>query len=412
VVEVMQRTRRAALLLFLLAASCLHAQEQTPRLAPRRLMLVVGQADAAGLTEEELAVVSRSLLLALQEARADLVMAEPARKAQDPSDDGMSRLAEESGADCWMLVEISGAEKEPVFRVRSRDVLNGSTVIDATVRRQAGETISVMSLPNERWDDLSALLSGAYVAREAADLPVRDPGSALLMVRALPGTVLSFSGGAKAIVGPDGAAEVSLPAPAAYELRAAHARSASVQRSLFIQSDRELAIEQKPASRFAVDAYAQICWPGLAVSFFPVPERLFVRAGLTTYLVGLVLRPEAVFTSDPLTNLDTMAGWYMSPASAAARVYVGAGGFLRFVHAPGWPMRMEPLAPAGAQLVLGAETSIGASARFFAEYQPMLYGTATPELLRSTQRSSAGWVYLNRAALHLLSIRIGIRWLL
>jgi hypothetical protein len=42
----------------------------------------------------------------------------------------------------------------------------------------------------------------------------------------------------------------------------------------------------------------------------------------------------------------------------------------------------------------------------------MLYGTATPELLRSTQSSSAGWVYLNSAALHLLSIRIGIRWLL
>lgn len=411
-VEMTGLTRRAALLLFLLAASSLSGQEQAPREAPRRLMLVVRQADAAGLTEEEITVVSRSMLLALQEARADLVMAEPSRKAQDHSDDGISRLAEESGADCWMLVEMSGAEEKPVFRVRSRDVLNGSTVIEATVRRQAEEAISVMSLPNERWDDLSALLSGAYAARQAADLPVRDPGSALLTVRALPGTILAFSGGIKATVGPDGTAEVTLPVPSPYELRAAHAGSASVLRSLFIQSDRELAIEQKPASRFAVDASALICWPGLAVSFFPVPERVFVRAGLTTYLVGLVLRPDEIFSSDPLTNFDILGGLYISPAYAAVRVYAGCGGFLRFVHAPGWPMRLEPLAPAGVEAVLGIETPIGATARFFAEYEPMLYGTATPQLLRSTQRSSAGWVYLSRAALQLLSVRIGMRWLL
>ncbi len=374
-------------------------------------MLVVGQANVPELTEEELAIVSRSMLLALQEARADLVMAEPARTAQDPSDDGMSLLAEESGADCWMLVEISGTEEGPVFRVRSRDVLTGSTVIDTTVRRVAGEAISVMSLPNERWGELSVLLTGAFPPRDAANLPVRDPGSALLTVRALPGTVLTFTGGTRATVGPDGAAEVTLPTSAAYQLRATHPGSASLLRSLFIQSDRELAIEQKPASRFAVDAYAQICWPGLAVSYFPVPEWVFVRAGLTTYLVGLVLRPDEIFSSDPLTNFDILGGVYLSPAYAAVRAYVGVGGFLRFVHAPGWPIRLEPLAPAGVQAALGLETSIGASARFFAEYGPMLYGTASPQLLRSTQGSGAGWIYFNKAALQLLSIRIGIRWL-
>jgi hypothetical protein len=74
-------------------------------------------------------------------------------------------------------------------------------------------------------------------------------------------------------------------------------------------------------------------------------------------------------------------------------------------------MRLDPLAPAGFEAVLGIETPIGASARFFAEYEPMLYSTATPELLRSTQRSRAGWIFFSRAALQLLSSRIGIRWL-
>lgn len=407
----MQRPRLAVLLLFLLAASSLSGQEQAPREVPRRLMLVVRQIEAGGLSHEEISLVSRSMLLAFQEARTDMILVEPARKAQDFSDDGMSRLAEESGADCWMRIETSGAKEEPVFLVRSRDVLNGSTVIDRTVRRKAGEAISVMALPYERWDDLSALLEGAYPPREAVDLPRRDPGSALLTVRALPGTVLSFSGGTKATVGPEGTTELTLAAPAAYELRAEHAGSASVLRSLFIQSDRELAIKQKPASRFAVDASVLICWPGLAVSFFPIPERVFVRAGLTTYLVGLVLQSDQVFSSDPLTNFDILGGLYVSPAYAAVRLYAGGGGFLRFVHAPGWPMRLEPLAPAGVQLALGAETPIGTSARFFAEYEPMLYGTATPQLLRSTQRSEAGWVFFSRAALQLLSFRIGIRWL-
>jgi hypothetical protein len=374
-------------------------------------MLAVRQTDADGLADEQLAVVSRSMLLALKDARADLVMVEPAREARDPSDEGMSRLAEESGADCWMLVEISAAAREPVFRVRSHDVLNGLTVIDTTVRRQAGEPISVMSLPNERWDELSALVSGAYAPRQAADLPMRDPGTALLTVRALPGTVLTFSGGTETTVGPDGAATVALAAPAAYQLRAGRAGSASLLKTLFIQSDRELAIEQPPAPRFAIDASALVCWPGLAFSFFPVPERIFARAGLTTYLVGFVLRPDEIFSSDPLTNLDILVGMYVSPAYAVLRMYAGIGAFLRFVHAPGWPMRVEPLAPVGLEAVLGLETSLGRSARFFVEYEPMLYGTASPQLLRSTQSSSAGWLYASKGALNLLSVRIGMRWM-
>jgi hypothetical protein len=411
VVEVMQRMRPAALLLFFLAASCLSGQEQQPREAPRRLMLGVTQAGAIGLTEEELTIVSRSMLLALQEIRADLILVEPSRRPADPSDGGMSRLAEGSGADCWMLVEISGSRTEPALRVHSRDVLSGSTVIDKTIRRQAGEGLSVLALPYERWEDISALLAGAYPPRDATDLPSRDPGSAVLTVRALPGTVLTFSGGTKATVGPDGKAEASLAVPAAYQLQAALRGSSTVKESLYIQADRELAVAQARVPRFAIDASALMSWPGLAVSFFPLPERVFVRAGLTTYLVGLAFRPEALFFSDPLTNLDILVGTYVNPAYSPVRAYAGVGGFLRFVHAAGLPLHLDPLSPAGVQAALGLETSIGASARFFAEYEPMLYATQTPELMRSTQRSGAGWAFFSRAALQLLSFRIGIRWL-
>ena len=408
----MRRFHRASLLLFILAAACLSGQDKADLTeTSRRLMLVVRQSGTAGFSAEELTLIPRSMLLALREVRGDLVLLEPARAAADSSDEEMSRLAGESGADCWMLVEISSAKDGSVFRVRSRDLLNGSAVIDRTVSRQGREELSVMTLPNERWEDLSVLLTGAYPPRETADLPKRGPGSALLAVRALPGTTVSLSGGVKATVGPDGRAELTIPVPAAYTLRAALRGSSTVGRPLYLQADRELAIQQEPVPRFALDVSALLTWPGFAVSFFPVPERVFVRAGLTTYLLGLTFSSEAIISSDPLTNLDLLAGVYMSPAYSALRAYAGVGGFVRFVHAPGWPVHLDTLSPAGLQAAFGLETPIGGSARFFAEYEPMLYATQVPDLLRSTQRSEAGWVFLDTAALHLLSFRIGMRWL-
>lgn len=406
--------RRAVLVMLLLASALLFAQDgESGGESPRRLMLVVGQELGAGFGEGEIALISRSMLLALRDARPDLVLVEPLRRPAAGSDEESSRLAEESGADCWIRVELSGSRTAPVLRARSFDLFDAAVVIDRTVRRTDGAELSVMNLPGERWVDLAALLAGAYPPRASAGVPARDPGAATLFLRALPGTVVKLSGGAEAsaTIGPEGTGQIDLAGPVICELRATHPGSSPVRRRIFVQSDRDLALEQKPVARFAIDASLLIAWPGVAFSWSPLPDRLFLRAGVTTYLVGLVLQSDAMFSSDPLTNLDILAGVYVGAIDRPLRVYAGLGGFLRFVHASDWPLSLEPLAPAGLQAVLGLETSIGGVARVFVEHEPMLYATAYPELFRASVGSSgAGWVFFPQAALQLLSFRFGVRW--
>ena len=71
---------------------------------------------------------------------------------------------------------------------------------------------------------------------------------------------------------------------------------------------------------------------------------------------------------------------------------------------------IDPLAPAGLQAVIGAETRMGPSAKFFLEIEPMLYATRYPLLLLSTQDSTKGWFIFSQAALQINSVRVGARW--
>ena len=406
--------RRAILLLLLaLAAGTLSAQETSPQvLAPRRLLLVVAGQGNAGLSPRELTLASRSLLLALQSGRQDLVLVEPAREPGSTSDGDLSRLAGESGADCWILVEISDSAAQSALRVRSFDVLSSSIVVDRTIRRTTDAGLSVASLPNERWEDVLALLSGAYPPRAAEAAPVKDAGRAALVVRALPGTVVTLTKGAKgrATVGADGSARLEVPAPLVCELRAAKSGYLPVRQAVYVRGDRDLVIGQEPAPRLSIDASMLMAWPGVAVLWAPVPEWFFVRAGLTTYLLGFVMREDAVFTTDPFSTLDVLAGVYLNTADNPVRFYAGAGGFVRFVHAPNMLFGVDPLAPVGLQAVIGAETRLGPSAKFFLEIEPMLYATRYPLLLLSTQDSTKGWFIFSQAALQINSVRVGARW--
>ena len=246
------------------------------------------------------------------------------RASPAPTGDGeLSQLAGESGADCWILVEISGSATQPVLRVRSYDVLSSSVVVDRTIRRTTDAGLSVASLPNERWEDVLALLSGAYPPRAAEAAPVKDAGRAALVVRALPGTVVTLTKGAKgrATVGADGSARLEVPAPLVCELRAAKSGYLPVRQAVYVRGDRDLVIGQEPAPRLSIDASMLMAWPGVAVLWAPVPEWFFVRAGLTTYLLGFVMREDAVFTTDPFSTLDVLAGVYLNTADNAVRFY-------------------------------------------------------------------------------------------
>lgn len=414
-VELTCRRAAAFLLALALAAPLACSQDAAPHvLAPRRLLLVAAQKAGFGLAAEDLILASRSMLLALQEARPDLVLVEPARPAASAADEEMTTLAGESGADCWLLVELSGSREQPSLRVRSFDILSSDAVVDKTIRRREGGSFSTAGLAFERWEDVSALLAGTFPPRAAAAVETANAGvSAWLTVRALPGTVVTIVRGGKgrATAGEDGAARLEVPTlPAIVEVRAVKHGYLPVRQTLYARTDREIAVEQEPAPRLAIDASLLMAWPGAAVVWSPVPEFLFVRAGLTTYLLGLVLREDALVTTDPFSNVDLLAGFYLGPADSAVRFYAGAGAFLRLVHAPNRLIGIDPLAPFGLQAVVGAEAPISSSAKIFAEVEPMLYVTGYPDLLLSTQGSSKGWFAFTGAALQVNSFRVGLRW--
>ncbi len=413
-VELNGRALAALLLALLLVAPLAVAQESTGEaLAPRRLLLVVTQAPGFGLSTGEMVLAQRSMLLALQEARPDLVLAEPARQAGSASNDELSLLAGESGADCWLLTELSGTREQPSIRVRSFDVLSSAQVIDRTIRRKAGAALSTATLAFERWEDVSALLAATYPPRAAPVEVEAETVATGITVRALPGTIVSIVKGGKgrARVGEDGAARLDLPAvPSVVEVRAVKQGYLPERRTVYVRSERDISVEQAPAPRLAIDTSLLLAWPGVAVTWAPVPELLFVRGGLTTYLLGLVMRSDAFITTDPFSMLDLLAAAYLNPADAPVRFYAGAGAFLRIVHAPNLLFGIDPLVPFGFEAAIGAELPIGPSAKVFAELQPMLYMTDYPGMLLSTQQSSGGWIAFTRAALQLASVRVGLRW--
>jgi hypothetical protein len=409
----MTRACACALLVLFLAAACLFGQEPgTSSQSPRRLMLSVDQKTGTGFTPDELTLLSRSMLLALQEARGDLVLVEPVRTPQPGSDLEITTLAQESGADCWIHVELSGSRTDAILRVRSFDVLDGTVVFEKTVPRQGGDS-AAQNLVGERWEDIAAFLQGTYPPRASATaLPMKNPDTISVTFQGIAGTrvKLSGAGSAKATLGADGTANVELPSAGTYELRATRLGSLTVKRKLVVRGDRTLALDQKKAPRMAIDASALLAWPGVAFSWAPIPDLLFLRAGLTTYLLGLVMREDTIFTSDPLTTIDILAGLYVLPSDSAWRLYAGLGGFLRVVHAPGELFAIDPLAPGGLQAALGIEARLAGPIRLFAEYEPMLYLTRYGSLFASAMGDSPGWVFFPQAALQMLSLRLGVRW--
>jgi hypothetical protein len=285
-------------------------------------------------------------------------------------------------------------------------------VLEKTVPRRGGD-FQAADLVAERWDDVAGFLAGIYPPRGGTPgLPAEEAGGITLTVQAKPGTAVSLSGPARAkgLVTDEGNTRIALPSGGVYEMQAKRRGSSPITRRLVIRGDRSLALEQEPASRFAIDASLQLAWPGAAFSWTPVPDAFFLRAGLTTYILGLVLDGDMMLDSAPLTSFDILAAAYISPLGRPWRAYAGLGGFMRLVHAPGAFFGIDPLAPAGIEAVVGIEAPLPGKAFAFAEYLPMLYATPYSSLFASAVADSPGWWFLPQAALQTLNARLGIRW--
>jgi hypothetical protein len=408
------RIKRWFLLSVLLAAApLLDGQDQAPQ-PPRKLLLHVEQAGGTGYSQNELLMISRSIMLTLQNAVGNVTVIESPDGQLPASGSRINELAQAAKADCWLWIGLSNKGKGTSVRVRSFDIPTSEQTFDQALGRDA--RISILDLPYEKWRDIASLVSQNYgpgagrhsaqLAPSAAQPQPAASDAAVLTIHALPGTVISDGNGASATTGTDGTVQLRLPAPAEYSLRATLTDYHEVKEDLFLSSDRTIDVAQRPLSRWALDFSMQdIESPGVDLSRFIVPNFLFVRLGFTTRLIGLALTNDAVFSNEPLTTFALQGGIYFRPEDVLFRFYGALGGFLR-VHSPD----LDPLAPAGVQISLGAEIGAAEHGGFFFEWEPAFYFAPEPGFQNSFGNNGmAGWFFPSWGALNILTVRIGYR---
>ena len=403
------------LLLLVLLPSGLFAQ--------RRILLHVDQLPGAGYSENELFMISRSMLLALQAADAGISFVESPESAPPASADHLTDLAKKASADSWVWVEITVKGAETSLRVRGFDLFFQQSALDRTLSRDG--RILTLDLPFEKWDDI---VSPVLENNRGADLanterPVAQ--TAVITIRALPGTRVTVPRGPAVTTGRDGYAEMTLASPAEYSLRAILSGYRTETQRFFLTSNRKIDFEQKAASLWAMEASLKdLGYPGFDVTFFIVPNFSWLRLGITSYIVGLALVSQSsdpsgnsgtVFTSNPLTNLVFQGGMYFNPDFKLFRFYGELGFFVRVLHPTGSFPYIDPLSRGGFQITVGTEIAHTPVGRFFLEYNPMIYAVNVPNLFQAmfgSDNSPPGWVFTSGAAISLLSFRIGYRWLL
>ena len=236
---------------------------------------------------------------------------------------------------------------------------------------------------------------------------------ATLTVHARPGTVVTGLGKAPLRIEADGTGSLGLSPNREYALRATLRGYDPVNERVFLSGDRAIELkQQKSVERTLEISLTDARAPGLDVTVqYPDPA-VFVRLGFTTYAMGLDLSQTQVFLSDPLTIFALQFGTYILPEDRFFRPYVALAGFMRIVHASGWPVTIDPLSPLGLRLAVGVEVPAGARGHAYFEYTPTLYDTSVPDAFQAALGTgdTPGWWFGKTYALTIFAFRVGYRW--
>jgi hypothetical protein len=389
--------------------------------SPKRLLVSLSGERANVYTAAETLILAKSMEFALEDTGGFQVM-EGVEKGLPASAEEMTRAAKSLGADCWLWVILSSGRNAPSIHVRSYDLIRAITVVDQVFPLENGIPLPIV--PQGQWDALVSLMSEKFevdtatgAADSAASPPLGEqPATARLVIRAQPGTRVTGLPSSPLEIGLDGIAVMSVPAPAMYTIRGTLDGYYPSSGSYFIDSDRVVSLDQEPGTRWAMDlTFFNALSPGYEAAYYILPDFLYIKLGLTTFLFGLQLDDQSAFFALPLTNLGLQAGFYIGPEDWSPRFYAAVGGFMRIVTPLwSWP-RIDALSPGGFQASLGAELSITMKARFFTEMVTMLYMTGLPELFEASiggGKDAIGYIYLPWGVVSIPNWRLGFRWLL
>lgn len=261
-------------------------------------------------------------------------------------------------------------------------------------------------------------------------IPVVGAVEELLPRPALPGIRIEAAPGTKVtgftpepLVIPDsGHIELPRQAPGSYRWRA-EAPGAYPARGRFstISAEPTLVIESRPLRRLSVETSLLMGqFPELWLDWRLARDRVLLKAGASQYLLGLSLidassddKTPSYYSSFPLIQPGIGASAYFAPADEALRPYLSATAFARLLASPAAATLIDPIAPIGSSLSLGAEWAVGSRLGLFVELGLSAYLCESGELMAASVGGYDGdksFISGDRWFVELPLLKVGLRW--
>ena len=308
----MKRLPSVMILLLLVASQgVLFSQDQAAAdKAPRRILVVMEKSLLSGYSDDEMTVLKRSFLTALSEADGAPTAIDYGAKPFPSSVTDRNKATREAGADCWLVLRMSGLRGLPSINVVSFDLLYNMKTLDFTASRSEG--FSMLDIYRERWDEVVSPLVKKYPPLVSHAYSRGPPAPVTLTIRAVPGTTITGLAAQQLTVGGDGTVSIELASPAPYSFRAAARGYVPSQTSIYLDGQTELTLKQSPSPWLRLDAaFVDGLFPGGSASFSIPSLPLFARVGFTTFRAGIAFNnQDQVFTSLPLIFSKYAGTWY------------------------------------------------------------------------------------------------------
>jgi hypothetical protein len=316
------------------------------------------------------------------------------------------------GADAWLHVAARGDFESAGLQIRCLDLLNGIIAFDLDLQKELIR--GTRELGMLFWIEVEEAVRDYFEKALSLENRIGD-----LTFQALPGTRIEGVTSRRMKIAEGGTAATQVPLPSTMGFRATKPGYWPVEGQIYMdQPEKTIVLEQLPGDRVALDFYMNnFNFPGIDFTYFLVPEFLYAKAGILTYLAGFVLRGDGernVFVSYSLNHYNIALGVYLNAPDRYIRPYFSAGAFWRIITARGY-WGFEPIAPFGLQPVLGFEYARQRRYKVFFEYAPMIHWTGNSDdtllflLSIPADDEFSGYWPLPWSVINLVNFKLGLR---
>jgi len=362
------------ILLLLLPAPLLGAQETGGEGEETRRLLVFFEMLPGGqLSQREQDLLYETLLIKLSDTTPRIAVKEYEGFSIPPTDSEKNDAAEKVEADSWLQVTVSGNSEAVVIEARSLDMLSGQIAYAVSLEKELRR--GIRDLEHQFWDEVITATAEYYETAFSKDIT-----GGTLVFEGLPGTRIRGSAWRRLKIDTSGRVSTGVPLPATLPFRATKPGFFPIEGQIYMdQTSKIVPLEQIPGARLAFDFFlGNMSYPGIQLNYFFVPDAVFGRIGILSYLIGFVLDDadrfddSNMFVSHTLNNFNLSFGFYFNAPDRYFRPYSALGAVWRFVTASGY-WGLEPIAPFALQPLMGCEYGRGGKLKVFAEYSPYFY---------------------------------------